>query len=157
MSRRRDEITRRQVLGAGLASGTAIVAGAGLASSSEDSTGRKFTLDREDKLLSADDIRAQAIGNTLVGTLYDGERYELYLRPDGTAFLRMQGGRFETGTWALQDDGWITSQWPTIAQGKLLKNRYYLTSPGSYSNLEASSLRWSHFTIEPGDSRGLHT
>jgi len=157
MSRRTDEITRRQVLGVGLASGTAIVAGAGLASSSEDSNSQQFKLDPEDKLLSADDIRSIAIGNTLVGTLYDGERYELHLRPDGAAFLRMEEGRFETGTWELLDDGRIKSQWPTIAQGKLLTNRYYRTGPGTYSNLEASSLRWSNFSIEPGDSRSLQT
>lgn len=157
MSRRKDEITRRQVMGVGLVSGTAIAAGAGLTSGCVDSRSHTFTLNLDDKLLSVDDIRAEAIGNTLVGTLYDGERYELYLRPDGTAFLRIEGGRFETGNWELFDDGQITSKWPTIAQGKLLAHRYYRTGPGAYTNLETSSMRWSNFTIEPGDSRGLQT
>ena len=155
MSRHHEDITRRQILRAGLSGGTAIVAGAGVASSAEHASGREFTLDSEARLLSASDIRAKAVGNTLVGFLHDGEHYELYLRPDGTAFLRMEGGRFETGTWELSENGWITSQWPTIAQGKQLQNRYYRTGPGKFSNLEASSMRWSRFTIEPGDSRSL--
>ena len=137
--------------------GTAIAAGAGLTSGCADSSSHNFTLNRNDKLLSADDIQAEVIGNTLAGTLYDGERYELYLRPDGAAFLRMEHDRFEIGNWELLDDGQITSKWPTIAQGKLLANRYYRTSPGAYTNLDASSMRWSNFTIEPGDSRGLQT
>ena len=155
MSKREGEMTRRQAIGAGLASGTAIVTGAGRASGSEGSSPHTFILNSETKLLSADDIREQAIGNTLIGTLYDREDYELFLRPDGTCFLRMSRGRFEKGVWTLEEDGWITSQWPTIADGESLRNRYYLTGPGHYSNLEASSLRWSHFTIEPGNSRDL--
>jgi len=155
MSKQRGEMTRRQAIGAGLASGTAIVTGTGRASGSEGLSSNAFILDSEAKLLSADDIREQAIGNTLVGTLYDREDYELFLRPDGTGFLRMSGGRFEKGVWTLEEDGWITSRWPTIADGESLRNRYYLTRPGHYSNLEASSLRWSHFTIEPGNSRDL--
>jgi len=113
-----------------------------------------FSLDRSHKLLTADEILKAAIGNTLVGAVYDSEGFELYLKSDGVAHLRMQHGRVEVGTWELRPDGEIVSQWPTIANGEQLKNRYY-HHPGSGVYKGHAGLRWCTFRIEQGDSRGL--
>jgi len=113
-----------------------------------------FSLDRSHKLLGADEIRESAIGNTLVGEVYDGEGFELYLKSDGVAHLRMQLGRVEAGTWDLRPEGEIVSQWPTIANGERLEHRYY-QHPGSGMYKGLAGLRWCTFRIEQGDSRGL--
>jgi len=105
--------------------------------------------------LSASDIRATAIGNTLVGTDNDREAFVLYLRRDGAALLRMENDRFESGEWELSDDGRIQSRFPTIAGGRPLICRYCRTGDRTYSSTDDSTKRSSKFTIEPEDSRGL--
>lgn len=151
-------VNRRRFMRVGL-TGTAAAALLSACESEPDEQAQDpgtFVLTRDHVLLSAAEIRTQAIGNTLVGTVQDGEGYELFLRPDGVAKLRMEYGRAEAGRWELRPNGEIVSRWSTIASGEELVSRYYVhPASGEYMNLATNGLRWSTFCIENGDSRGL--
>lgn len=107
-------------------------------------------------MLDSDAVRDGAVGNTLSGSVHDRESFALYLKPDGTAYLRL-GDREEVGEWAIGPDGIIRSQWPTIADGTRLEMRYYRDNEGRYGSVEQNTMRWSNFVIEDGDSRDLGT
>jgi hypothetical protein len=166
-------LTRRKLLQAGVtgAAATSLALASSCADSANDGSSSEldsgkhqsgdagnFSLTLDHQLLDADDIRTRAIGNTLVGTVHDGETYELFLMADGAAILRMGEGRSETGRWELRTNGEIVSQWPTIANGEELVSRYYFNpSTGEHLNLATNGLRWSRFRIEAGNSRELNT
>ncbi|WP_421725387.1 hypothetical protein [Bauldia sp.] len=152
-----EDKTRRWVLGSGIA-GAAAFGGASKARASDDPHCRNdehsFVLTPDHTMLDAEAVNAEAAGNTLIGTVHDRESFALYLAPDGTASLRI-GDREEAGTWTVDADGIIRSQWPTVAGGTQLELRYYRDSDGYYCGIDQNTMRWSNFVIEPGDSREL--
>ncbi len=99
-----------------------------------------------DDALTADDFKADVVGNTVVAELPEGTAYA-YLAPDGTnAGLHPTEGRV-SGRWKVDDEGVVCVTWPTID----------IENCSAVVATDENKFSWADRTLEvqPGDTKGL--
>jgi hypothetical protein len=149
-------ISRRNLIAGGMSVGVSLPLLANARSAEQTAEDISILLTEENVQLDSSEIQNLMIGNTLVGTLQDGDKYSLYLDPKGAAYLRIDDGREEVGRWKLMTNGLIQSRFPSAAGGNELTMAYLKgRSNNEFFNIVDHGKRWGRFTIETGDSKGL--
>ena len=150
------DITRRNLIAGGMAVGLSLPLIATAMSAEKATEANSILLTEEIKQLSSSEIQNLIVGNTLEGVLQDGDKYSLYLEPQGAAYLRMHDGREEIGRWELMKNGLIKSRFPSAAGNNELTMAYFKgRSDNEFFNIVDHGKRWGRFTVETGDSNGL--
>ena len=105
--------------------------------------------------LTAVEVKASIIGNTLTGYTERGLNVDVYYGPDGTMSGRVQRGDgnhyYDGGRWNLADDGKMCRQWTTWRDGKMDCFRYYRVGDDQVRSKAIDQDYTFDFQIRKGD------
>jgi hypothetical protein len=108
------------------------------------------------RALTGPEIRAALLGNTAYGKTPSGERWNMWIAPDGKLTVRgtmMQGSIFgDVGTGAVEGNLWCVT-WAFLRDGK--KTCLTVTQDGDqYRNYAADGHLESTYTVRQGNTEG---
>jgi hypothetical protein len=98
--------------------------------------------------MTAVKMRAVISGNTASGISEKGNKYHVYHDSNGTLKGKLDGGRYDSGTWVITDVGEHCHKWKKWKKGRQECSLIYSIGGNKYSD-KAGSI----FVIQEGDQR----
>jgi len=113
-------------------------------------------------LMTAVEMRAVIPGNTSSGISEKGNKYHVYHDPNGTLKGKLDGGRYDSGTWVITDVGEHCHKWKKWRKGRQecflmysIEGNKYRTKSGSILVIQEGDQRSKKFLTVPNEQTAL--
>lgn len=107
--------------------------------------------------LRAEELRERLIGSTVYGLTAKKKPYAIYFQDERRMPTLMEDGRFEVGKWDVDDaEHRITSQWPTLHDGKPIRVEYHESKDRSHLlKVNPYTKKYTVMVLKKGDPEEL--